>query len=148
MQHTNQAGLDLIKSFEKLVLRAYQVKYPGKTDVWTIGYGSTEGVHPGMVITEEQALEMLQNDLITAEEAVAKFITVALNDNEFSALVSFTFNCGAGNLQTSTLRKLLNAGNRKGAADQFLVWDKVGGQAVDGLDRRRKAERALFLKTP
>lgn len=142
---TNEAGIALIKSFEQLRLRAYQVQYKDRADVWTIGYGSTKGVMPGMVITEDQADQMLRADLADAEEAVTKWIKVDLNENEFSALVSFTFNEGAGSLQSSTLRKLLNAGNRKAAAAQFLVWDKVGADVEAGLDRRRAAEKALFL---
>lgn len=138
---TNEAGIALIKSFESLRLRAYQ----DQVGVWTIGYGSTAGVQPGMIITEDQADQMLRADLSEAEAAVSKWVTATLSENEFSALVSFTFNLGAGSLQSSSLRKMLNAGNRKGAADQFLVWDRAGGKEVDGLERRRKAERALFL---
>jgi len=69
-----------------------------------------------------------------------------VNDNEFSALLSFTFNLGIGNLRSSTLLKLLNAGDRAGAADQFPRWNRAGGRELLGLTRRRAAERALFLQ--
>ena len=70
---------------------------------------------------------------------------IAINQNQFDALVSLCFNIGAGNFRSSTLLRVLNAGNLMAAADQFLVWDKVAGQVSDGLVRRRAAERALFV---
>jgi GH24 family phage-related lysozyme (muramidase) len=113
--------------------------------VWTIGYGHTKTAEPGMVITEAQAEELLREDLAEFEEAVTEAVEVSINSNQFSALVSFCFNLGAGSLFQSTLLKLLNQGDFQGAADQFPRWDKAGGQALEGLTRRRKAERALFL---
>ena len=65
--------------------------------------------------------------------------------NEHAALVSFAYNCGSGALETSTLRRKLNAGDRQGAADQFLRWDRAGGGVMAGLTKRRQQERALFL---
>ena len=90
--HINQAGLDLIKRFEGLKLRAYRCS----AGVLTIGYGSTIDVHEGQVITQAQADDLLRADLHDAEAAVTKLIAVPLNDNEFSALVSFTYNLGSG----------------------------------------------------
>lgn len=134
-------GLKLIKSFEGMELEAYQ----DAVDVWTIGYGHTKTAEPGMVITEAKAEELLRQDLEEFEEAVTEAVQVSINSNQFSALVSFCFNLGAGSLFQSTLLKLLNQGDFQGAADQFPRWNKAGGQVLEGLTRRRKAERALFL---
>lgn len=138
---TNQSGIDLIKRFEGYRGRAYRCA----AGVWTIGWGSTRNVRPGMSITEDEAEQRLRADLVDAENAVAKFVTVPLNDNEFSALVSLVFNIGAGAFKTSTLRRYLNEGLRQQAADQFLRWNRAGGRVLEGLNRRRAAERALFL---
>ncbi|MFM6424862.1 lysozyme [Planktothrix sp.] len=137
----NSEGVKLIKSFEGMELEAYQ----DAVDVWTIGYGHTKTVEPGMIITEAKAEELLRQDLEEFEEAVTEAVEVSINSNQFSALVSFCFNLGAGSLFQSTLLKLLNQGDFQGAADQFPRWNKAGGQVLEGLTRRRKAERALFL---
>lgn len=137
----NSKGLRLLKSFEGLRLEAYQ----DAVGVWTIGYGTTSGVQPGMVITEAQAEAFLRRDLNRFEQAVTDLVKVPLTDDQFSALVSFTYNVGEGALSTSTLLRLLNQRDYQGAADQLLRWDKAGGQSLAGLTRRRKAERALFL---
>jgi GH24 family phage-related lysozyme (muramidase) len=137
----NAKGLRLLKSFEGLELRAYQ----DAVGVWTIGYGTTSGVRPGMVITEAQAEELLKRDLNRFERAVTDLVKVPLNDDQFSALVSFVYNVGEGALATSTLLRVLNQRNYQGAADQLLRWDKAGGRTLAGLTRRRRAERALFL---
>lgn len=137
----NDKGIRLIKSFEGLRLKAYQ----DSVGVWTIGYGTTSGVRPGMVITEAQAEEFLRRDLRRFEQAVDDLVKVPLTDDQFAALVSFTYNVGEGALESSTLLRLLNQRDYQGAADQFLRWDKAGGQSLPGLTRRRRAERALFL---
>jgi GH24 family phage-related lysozyme (muramidase) len=137
----NEKGLQLLKSFEGLRLQAYQ----DSVGVWTIGYGTTLGVYPGMVITAAQAEDLLKRDLRKFEQAVANLVTVPLTSDQFSALVSFTYNVGEGALASSTLLRLLNQKDYQGAADQFLRWDKAGGQSLPGLTRRRQAERALFL---
>ena len=133
-QTTNQAGLGLIESFEGLRLNAYQ----DSVGVWTIGYGHTQGVQPGQTITQQQAQAFLQQDLGVAEAGVNK-LGLTLTDNQFAALVSFTFNLGAGNLN-----KLLSQG-LAAAADRILLFDHAGGRVLPGLTRRRQAERALFL---
>jgi len=133
-QTTNDAGLKLIESFEGLRLKAYQ----DSVGVWTIGYGHTKGVKQGQVITQQQAQAFLQQDLAVAEAAVNR-LGLGLTDNQFAALVSFTFNLGAGNL-TKLLKNGLAA-----VADRILLFDHAGGKALPGLTRRRKAERALFL---
>lgn len=137
---TSQQGLDLIKSFEGLRLSAY--KCPA--DVWTIGYGTTAGVKPGHVITQERAEELLREDVAKVEAQVLRVIKVPLKQGQFDALVSFTYNLGAGNLASSTLARLLNAGDYMGAAAQFDRWNKAGGKVLKGLVSRRAAERAMF----
>ncbi|MEH2253147.1 glycoside hydrolase family protein [Nostoc sp.] len=144
IKRINAEGLRLLQSFEGLYLKAYQ----DPVNVWTIGWGATEGVHQGMVITKAQAEEMLKKELSKFEAAVADAVKVQINDNQHSALVCFSYNVGARALSDSTLLKLLNQGKYQEAADQFLVWDKAGGQALLGLSRRRRAERSLFLSEP
>lgn len=142
----SQRGLDLIKTFEGLELEAYQ----DIVGIWTIGYGHTSEagppkVVPGMEITEEEAEEILRNDVVPFERAVEKAVNVPLTQNMFDALVSITFNIGPGAMRSSTFIRRLNEGNYEGAADALLMWNKAGGKVVNGLKRRREAERALFL---
>ncbi|MCC3473789.1 MULTISPECIES: glycoside hydrolase family protein [unclassified Microcoleus] len=140
----NQEGLKLVQSFEGLYLEAYR----DPVGVWTIGWGATEGVYPGMKITVAEAEKMLQDELEKFEAAVADAVKVQINDDQFSALVCFSYNLGARSLSDSMLLKLLNEGKFQEAADQFPRWDKAGGQSLLGLSRRRRAERALFLSQP
>lgn len=138
--HINEAGLNLIKSFEGCKLVAY--KCPA--GVWTIGYGHTAGVTEGMVITQEVADHLLKSDMKKYENYVSKYCnSICLNTNEFSALVSFCYNCGAGNL-----KKLVSGRTKPQIADAMLLYNKGGGRVLKGLVRRRKAERELFLSTP
>lgn len=142
----NQEGLELIKRFEGLELEAYQ----DVAGIWTIGYGHINTARPGMRITEQQAEELLHQDLQRFEEGVERLVKVPLNDNEYSALVSFSFNVGVNALAGSTALRRLNKGDRIGAAEALEWWNKarVNGvlQEVRGLTRRRAAEKALFLK--
>lgn len=133
---TSQNGINLIKRFEGCKLTAY--KCPA--GVWTIAYGHTAGVYSGMKITQQQADEFLKQDLVVYENHVNN-LNHPFNQNEFDALVSFCYNCGAGSLQT--LCK-----NRTNAqiADALLLYNKGGGKVLQGLVNRRKAERELFLK--
>ena len=122
-----------------------------KGEPFTIGVGHTSAagapkVTKGMIITEDECDEILSRDLATFEAAVEKAVTVPLNQNQFDALVSFTFNVGAGNLQKSTLLKRLNQGDYRGAAEQFGAWNKAAGKVMKGLVTRRADERALFLR--
>ncbi len=137
----NEKGLHLLKSFEGLRLKAYL----DAVGVWTIGYGTTRGVRPGMQITEAEAEAFLRNDLRIFEQAVLSNVQAPLNSDQFSALVSFTYNVGAGALASSTLRRVLNQKDYQTAANEFLRWNKGGGRELAGLTRRRRAERALFL---
>ncbi|HEJ5874602.1 lysozyme [Pseudomonas aeruginosa] len=139
---TSQRGIDLIKSFEGLRLSAYQ----DSVGVWTIGYGTTRGVTSYMTITVEQAERMLANDIQRFEPELDKLVKVPLNQNQWDALMSFVYNLGSANLASSTLLKLLNKGDYRGAADQFPRWVNAGGKRLEGLVKRRAAERALFLE--
>ena len=144
MMQISKAGLDLIKQFEGLYLKAYRCP----AGVPTIGYGHTAGVAMGQTITQQQADDYLRRDVRQFERAVARLATVPLTQGQFDALVSFAFNLGEGALAQSTLLRLLNAGDYAGAAAQFDRWNKAGGRVLPGLVRRRAAERALFESRP
>lgn len=147
-QRTSKGGLDYVAREEGCVLKVY----PDQCGIDTIGIGHR--LKPGESfpngITRDQALDMLAKDIATAEAEINRDVKVPLTQNQFDALVDFTFNCGNGAMhQSSTLTKL-NAGDYQGAADALLLWDKgmVHGHLVDlGVLRdRRTADRALFLK--
>ena len=141
---TSQKGIDLIKKYEGCRLTAY--KCP--SGIWTIGYGHTSGVKKGQRITQRQAESYLREDVKKFENGVNKAVFVPLTQNQFDALVSFTYNCGLGAFKNSTLRKKLNAKDYTGAAKEFLRWNKSNGRVLYGLKRRRNAEKALFEETP
>lgn len=141
----SQKGIDLIKKFEGLRLLAYVCP----AGVLTIGYGHTGAdVKPGMRITEEEAEKLLWKDTESAQQTVSSFVSVKLNQNEYDALVSFTFNVGPTAFVNSTLLRLLNHGaERKIVASEFARWVKAGNnQPVPGLVRRREEEKKLFLE--
>ena len=139
-------GINLIKSFEGLKLQAYI----DAVGILTIGYGHTGlDVHKGMTITEAQATDLLYKDLTSFESAVTKLITIPLNQNQFDALVSFTYNVGVGSLESSTLRRRLNAHEDPNtvAKQELIKWVKGNNnQTLPGLVTRREAEIALFCK--
>lgn len=138
--------LAIIKEFEGFRAKPYLC--PAK--VPTIGYGSTKYPDGKRVtladapITEHRAGEIVMATLAEYEGAVNRLVRVPLSQHQFDALVDFAYNCGVGNLEKSTLLKLLNAGDYKGAAAQFGAWVKGGGVVLPGLVRRRAAERKLF----
>jgi len=140
MPSINEQGLKLIKHFESLELSAYQ----DSVGVWTIGWGHTKGVSADMEIDQAEAEDLLKNDLIIFEKAVEKNVSVELDSNQFSALVSFTFNLGETNFRNSTLLLKLNAEDYDGASEEFKRWSKAGGVRLKGLVRRRLSERNLF----
>lgn len=140
-----RAGVALVKEFEGCMLLAYPDPKTGG-DPWTIGWGHTgPEVKKGLRWTQAQADAALTEDLAKYEAAVRNQITVPLTQNQFDALVSFCYNLGPGNLFKSTLRRLLNSGQKNAAADEFPRWISAGTPAEPGLRRRRAAERALFL---
>lgn len=139
----NDAGLGLIKSFESLKLIAYICP----AGVLTIGYGSTgDHVKAGMRIMEVEAEALLRRDVGRFEKGMIDLIKVPLTSNEFSALISWSFNVGLEAAKTSTLMRYVNSGKNNLAADQFMRWTKAAGRELPGLVRRRRAERELFLK--
>ncbi|ENF7818722.1 lysozyme [Enterobacter soli] len=143
---TSDKGIALIKEFEGCKLTAYQ----DSVGVWTIGYGWTQPVdgktiRGGMTIKQETAERLLKTGLVSYESDVSRLVKVGLTQEQFDALVSFTYNLGSRSLSTSTLLRKLNAGDYTGAAAEFMSWNKAGGKALKGLTRRREAERALFL---
>lgn len=164
-----QEGIELIKSFEGIPdgdpSSVNLDAYLDPVGIWTIGWGHAityQGVflrgpqnkgiaralYPGG-ITIEQAEMLLRGELVNFARDVLRLAKVPLDDGQFAALVSFAFNCGSGNLASSTLLRKLNQGDYAGAADQFLLWNKARRNGVlvelPGLTRRRRAERALFL---
>lgn len=138
----NKNGFELIKEFEGLRLSSYLCS----AGVPTIGYGHTKDVEMGMEISEAEAEEYFRQDLAEFEETVnSEIVKVPLNEDQFSALVSFAFNAGKYAFEDSTLLKLLNNEDYQGAADQLLLWVAGEDEGLLGRVRRRKAERALFL---
>ena len=139
------AGLDLVKEFEGLRLKAY--KCPAA--VWTVGYGHTSAagnpiVTPELVITNDEADQILERDMVQYEDGVRKFVKVELTQNQFDALVDFAYNAGVGALQKSTLLKKVNAGKFDEVPAEFMKWTKGGGKELPGLVRRRRAEVKLW----
>jgi lysozyme len=135
-------GVALIKKFEPLRLTSYQ----DTAGVWTIGHKHVgPDVTPGQTITQEQAHQLLVNDLSRFSNGVNALVTTKLNQNQFDALVSFSKSMGLEALQSSTMLRLINAGNFQAAADQFPRLDRAGGKELAELLAQRNAERALFL---
>lgn len=143
----DEAGRDFIKKFESLALKPYLDQH----GIWTIGWGHIDGVTEDTPeINEDQAETFFEDDLDDRENQVTKLVTVYLTQNEFNALVSFTFNEGLGRLRTSTLLMKLNNGDKRGAAKEFDRWvyyrdKKTGEEKIsNGLVARRAKEKALF----
>ena len=139
----NQATIDLIKKFEGCRLQAYQ----DSIGILTIGYGHTNNVQMGDIITQEQAEQFLRDDLHFFEDAVDNMLAedADTSDNQFGAMVSLTYNIGALVFSRSHVLLFHNAGKFQDAANAFLAFDHAGGQRLPGLTRRRIAERALYL---
>lgn len=138
---TSPKGIALIKEFEGLRLKAY--KCPG--GVWTIGYGHTAGVKHGMVISERQAEEYLMADLIAFEKYL-NGLGLAINQNQFDALISFIYNVGTGNFSSSTLLRKVKANPLDNSImDEFLKWVYSKGRVLPDLQRRRLAEMKLYF---
>ena len=138
----SSAGLNMIEKYEGLYLNAYQDPGAG---IWTIGYGHTgSDVKPGQTITKAEAEQLLKKDVAGAEKDVRNLVKVPLTQGQFDALVSFTFNLGAGALKSSTLLKKLNAGDYAGAQAEFGKWVHAGGKVLPGLVARRQEEATMF----
>jgi GH24 family phage-related lysozyme (muramidase) len=153
----SDAGIQLIKSFEG----CHNSPYRCPAGLWTIGYGHVLYPDQARLKTDERASyalkpehnrlwdadeidSLLEKDLLRHSVGVRRLCPAAV-DRQLDALVSFSYNCGLGSLQSSTLRMKYNREDYDGAADEFLKWNKAGGKVLNGLVRRREAERALFL---
>ena len=136
----SQEGLELIKKFEGCKLKSY--KCPA--GVWTIGYGHTEDIKEGDIVSPEEANKLLRADVFKFEEYVTDNVIVNLTQNQFDALVAWTFNLGVGNLRNSTMLKKLNNADYTSVPFEMKRWNKAGGKTLDGLIRRRNAEALLF----
>ena len=137
----SENGKSLIKKFEGCELESYQ----DSVGVWTIGFGHTKGVRQGQSITKDEALAMLDEELIEYQEYVEKLVEVPLNQDQFDALVCWVYNLGPTNLATSTLLYKLNKGQYDDVPSEIKRWNKAGGEVLKGLVRRREAEALLFL---
>lgn len=144
MRHVTEAGLDLIRRFEGFSPTIYicPAGYP------TIGYGHVVLAHEreqfALGITQAEATELLRKDVGIAERAVLRLISVPLTDGQFDALVSFTFNVGAGALQRSTLRRKVNRGEHESVPAELMKWVWAVGKRLPGLVRRRRAEALAY----
>lgn len=140
----NKDGLSIIKQCEGCRLKAYLCP----SLIPTIGYGHTTGVKLGDTITQADADRFLLQDIKRFEQAVAALVKVPINTNQFSALVSFTFNVGVGAFKSSTLLKKLNLRDYKGCSNEFDRWVYGSNKKpLEGLKKRRKLERELFNKS-
>ena len=139
--------IELIKRFEGFS----PAPYKDAVGIWTIGYGSTHYANGTAVkstdkhISEKEAVSLLQATLIQYENAVNHFVSVPLNQNQYDALVDFSYNCGIQNLRNSTLLKLINEGHYERAANEFEKWVHAGTRILLGLVRRRQSEHDLFI---
>jgi len=136
----SEEGKNLIKKFEGCELEAYKCA----AGVWTIGYGHIKTAVEGKVITQEEADNLLVEEIIEYEDYVRAAVKVPLKQYQFDALVSWTFNLGNGNLNASTMLKVLNREEYEGVPAQMARWNKAGGKVLEGLIRRREAEGLLF----
>ena len=137
---TSEVGVELIKEFEG----CKQVAYQDSVGVWTIGYGHTKDVYEGQLAIKKTIEKWLQEDLEEFESYVSKLVKVELNQNQFDALVAWTFNLGPTNLNESTMLRKLNYGDYESVPDEMRRWNKAGGEVLNGLVRRRDAEANLF----
>ncbi|MGL4573836.1 MAG: lysozyme [Burkholderiaceae bacterium] len=138
----SERGLDLIKEFEGLRLEAYLCP----ADVWTIGFGTTEGVTLGMRITEEEAERLLRRDVAKYEKAVNDLLQgAATTQEQFDCCVVFSYNVGINAFKKSTFLRRHLSGDYAGAAEALQWFNKANGKVLNGLVRRRKAEAALYL---
>ena len=137
---TSGIGIELIKEFEG----CRQVAYQDSVGVWTIGYGHTKDVYEGQLVIKKTCETMLAEDLEEFEDYVESYVKVELSQNQFDALVAWTFNLGPGNLSESTMLKKLNEGDYDAGPDEMRRWNKAGGEVLNGLVRRRDPEAGLF----
>lgn len=140
--HNPKTAVSLIAEFEGCRLKAY--KCPA--NVWTIGYGHTKGVKQGDTITKEQAIELLEEDIVKFHNELASLVKVPLGPNQYIALMSFIYNFGLTKCKGYSLFKELNQGNYIKAASKLPDYRSPGTPYENGLLRRRFREQELFLK--
>jgi len=143
---TSDKGIDLIKELESFRSKAYPDPESKDGLPITIGYGRAHGVSLGDVCTPAQAEQWLREDVQDAEDCINAHVTVPLSQHAYDALVSFIYNLGCGEFERSTLLKLLNQGDRIGAANEFHKWVYAGGRISGGLRSRREREAHVFAK--
>jgi len=146
IRKVSNQGIDLIKKFEGL----RTTSYIDSAGVWTIGYGHTLTAKPSMTISTQEADSLLRKDLVTAEAGVMRALTTKpyaeLSQAQIDALVSFTFNVGAGAFHTSTMARLINSNAPAlDVANEFARWKFAGGRVLPGLVMRRGLESQLYL---
>lgn len=142
---TGETGLNLIKGYEGLRMTAHYAP----SEQWTVGYGHISGARHGMSVTEGEAERLLREDVKPIESLLAETVRAPLNQNEHDALTSLIFSIGQENWRRSTVLRKLNGGDKLAAAQAFELWTRarVNGEvlSLDGLVRRRAAEKSLFL---
>lgn len=145
MQQISQRGIDLLKQLEGCELSTYFCS----GGILSVGYGSTGShVKNGMVITEQEAEDLLKKDLERFEEAVNRLVKVKITQGQYDSLVIFSFNIGIGAFANSTLLKLLNRGLHHDAGRELSRWSKVNGLSLAGLRNRRRSELTLYSSQP
>lgn len=135
-------AIEIIKRYEGLRTKAYQ----DSNGIWTIGYGNTHEVSPGEEISEQDAENELREYLQSLGPSIIRVVKLPLNNNQYSALLSFTYNVGLGNLEKSHLLQIINSKNDGKVVQEFLKWDHDSkGHELNGLKARRLAEASLYF---
>ncbi len=138
--NTNHTAVQIIKEEETLQLDAYELG-----GLWLIGYGHLMLEGEKDTITEEEADAFLVEDLHWCEGSIERYVTIPITLNEFSAMVAFCYNVGSGKTRGSSIVKRINDEDRPGAANAFLLWNRMNGVVMQALANRRARERTLFL---
>lgn len=136
------AGAGTVSYYEGVSNKAYL----DPVGIWTICYGETKGVDKGDYKTDEECLDSLAEELTEHHKKMVMYIKTPISQKEEAAYLSFTYNVGVGAFSKSTLLKKLNSGDRVGACNQLLRWDKAGGKKLKGLTLRRQSENKLCLE--
>lgn len=136
------AGAGTVSYYEGVSNKAYL----DPVGIWTVCYGETKGVKKGDYKTDEECLDSLAEELTEHHKKMVMYIKTPISEKEEAAYLSFTYNVGVGAFSKSTLLKKLNSGDRVGACDQLLRWDKAGGKKLKGLTLRRQSENKLCLE--
>jgi len=143
----SEEGLSLIKKFEGCPVdqdgNCYA--YQDVVGVWTIGFGRTKDVKEGDKMTKDEAVYLLEEEMMEYEGYINDLVEVPLEQNQFDALVSWVYNLGSGNLQSSTMLRVLNEGKYEEVPAQIRRWNKAGGEVYEGLVKRRESEAVMFM---